>query len=120
MHSRRNRLRVVEEFYKSLLLTLDQFGDQGHDLRLRIRRELVVADPGKNSVNLLPALAPDVDSLVHQNSSANLELRLQQCEKLFTHNLNGRNRQVPRLLRRPAIRQEVQDVRVFLVDMPSL
>ena len=76
MHSRSDRLRVVEEFYESFLLTFDQFRDQGHDLGLCIRRELVVADPGKTSVNLLPTLAPDVDSLVNQHSSANLELRL--------------------------------------------
>src|SRR2546426_1674954 len=107
MHSRRNRLRIVEEFYKPFLLTFDQFRDQGHDLSLRIRRELVVADPRKNSVNLLPPLAPNVDSLVNQHSSANLKLRLHQGEELFTHDLDSRNRQMPRLLRRPAIRKIV-------------
>src|SRR5712692_9769920 len=120
MHSGRNRLRITEKLHKPLLLRLNQFRYQRHYLRLSVSRKLVVANPGQNSVNLLPPLTPNVDSLMNQHSSANLKLRLQQREELFAHDLNSRDRQVSRLLRRPAVGKEVQYVRVLLVNMPLL
>src|SRR6267143_2437641 len=113
MHSGRNRLRIIEELYKPLLLRPNQFRYQRHYLRLSVSRKLVVANPSKNSVNLLPTLTPDVDSLMNQHSSSNFEFRFQQRKELFAHNLNSRDRQVSRLLRRPPIGKEVQNVRVL-------